>query len=612
MRIELRNPYLSIKSLNSVKLPDFTMLIGRNGVGKTHLLQAIGNGNIAVSDIPNSEMALYNLDTFRPQDSKPSSWAESLLAEQASEKYLPQGSKTAHALTAKEIFETVVSEFGLTDGSGDRRVFESRLRDGAANSWRFRKLPADEISEAISSYSQRIQAEVFTPLSGTGRHSNDNTSGPLVMLAMRLNRKLPHEISRVDILRAANFEGDIIENNLSNVFTRYKVEQFSWAHTVGEDSQKSMQSLMERYRKENIPPWETLRGVLAKMHEAAGDAELFNFDFSDPEKDRIAFSNHREYSFETQMTNRTTGEIYPATSLSSGEKIIMTLFLAAFNQSIGRRLPKLVLLDEVDVVLHPSMISALIAGLKYQFVEKGTRIIMATHSLTTVAMLEEGEIFRVSRKGSKVDVSPVTKSEAIADLSEGIATIDTGLRIAAYSTKPITVLTEGNNAIHLKKWANLFFPNEVDVFDGLPDQTGASQLKTYGRLLARMTSNSHFLIIWDCDAKGTAKALAGELCETANVSAFVFEQRPNEIAPKGIENLYDEEYLKQFAIRSTEYATDKEISVSFASRKKTEFAQYISDQGTCRHFRHFGGLKSVVSGILEKTKHSRQDPQNTR
>lgn len=611
MRIEIQRPFLSIKKLNSVSLPDFTMLIGRNGVGKTHLLEAIKYGQVTVSSIPKSEIALYNLDSFQPQDSPRSSWEESSVAEYAAEKYLSNGRKSAPAELAKDIFEEIISNFNLTDGSDDRDVFEDVLRNAALNLWQFGNSVPENISDALSSFAQRIHSEILGPLSTTNRQeerARDNEATSLIHQAMTSSRKLPHEITRVDILRAANLEGNIIENTLSKLFTRYKVEQFSWAHSEGESNQESLHALMERYRRENVPPWVILRENLARMHEAAGNPELFNFDFSDPEEDRINFANHTRYSFETNLTNRSTGDVYSVTKLSSGEKILMTLFLAAFNQSIGRRQPKLVLLDEIDVVLHPSMISALIVGLKKQFVENGTRVIMATHSLTTVAMLEEGEIYRVSRMGNSVDVSPITKSAAIFDLSEGIATIDTGLRIAGHDAKPITILTEGDNALHLKRWASLFFPDDVDVFDRLPDKTGASQLKSYGRLLAHMDTNSHFLIVLDCDAQKTAVELADELPATANVTAFAFEHRENSIASKGIENNYDEQFLEHYAIRSTEYATDKEISLSFASGKKLEFARFILENGNHEHFKHFDELQMVVNGILHERRHIREDP----
>ena len=201
-----------------------------------------------------------------------------------------------------------------------------------------------------------------------------------------------------------------------------------------------------------------MRESLDRLRDASDDPNLFNFEFSDPEPDKILFTNHLQYTFTSKFTNRATGESYPLKNLSSGEKILMSLCMASFNLTMGRYQPSLILLDELDAVLHPSMISGLITGLKELFFNNGTRVLMATHSVTTVSLLEEGEIFRIARCGRKVDVKPVLKSEAVTELSEGLATIDTGLRIVASDgVAPITILTEGKNTLHLKKWVSLFF-----------------------------------------------------------------------------------------------------------------------------------------------------------
>ena len=602
IRIKFQQPYLSIKNLNEIDLPDFTMLIGRNGVGKTHLLQAIQQGHVSVAGISHSEMAMYDLRSFRPPDSQPANWESSFFPAQAAEKYFTQGSNLAPVKVAEEIFKQIINDFGLIEGSDDRRQFEEELRSAIVGMQEFRIFPPVKSSDALSTYSEQIQSKVINPLEESNRRDRNKKNDPvyLVNVAMKLNGKFPHELCRDDILSAANFEGAFIANTLNEVFTRYKIDQFLWAHTEGEKGPLSFRDLMSQYRNENIPPWETLRENLDQMREASGDLELFNFEFSDPEKDRISITDYPQYSFETKMTNRATGDSYSVTNLSSGEKILMSLFLAAFNQSIGRRQPKLLLLDEVDVVLHPSMISALITGLKNLFVKNGTRVIMATHSVTTVSLLEEGEIYRVFRKDDTVDVSPVTKSEAVSELSEGIATIETGLRIVS-SVAPITILTEGNNTLHLKKWASLFYPEEVEVFDALPGRTGATQLKTYGELLAHMETSSHFLIVWDCDAKITAQKLAGELPETANATAFAFKERENTIASKGIENKYDEEVLEPFANQIIR-PMGRGVQYSFGNEEKTEFAKFISLNGTAEHFQHFDDLKLVVKKILEQLK----------
>ena len=225
------------------------------------------------------------------------------------------------------------------------------------------------------------------------------------------------------------------------------------------------------------------------------------------------------------MTNQTTDAWYDLDSLSSGEKVLMALCLSSFNRYLGRRQPKLLLLDELDAVLHPSMVAALVTTLKSLFVPQGTKVIMTSHSAMTVAALDEADIFQAIRKHRQVTVSRTTKWKAINELSEGLATVDAGLKIAAYDEAKVTILTEGNNTFHIRKWVELNFPQDVHVFDELAEHRNASQLLGYGRLLGKMNTNTHFVIVWDCDAARDAETLRQELPVGAKVTPFAFRRR---------------------------------------------------------------------------------------
>ena len=335
------------------------------------------------------------------------------------------------------------------------------------------------------------------------------------------------------------------------------------------------------------------------MRDAAGDDGLFNFDFSDPDGYELHMGNYEQFSFKAEMTNRTTGAQYELDSLSSGERVLMALCLASFNQYLGRRLPKLLLLDELDAVLHPSMIEALVRTLKTLFVAQGTKVLMTSLSAMTVAALNEADIFRVVRTGGSVKVSPTTKSEAINELSEGLATVDVGLRIAAYDEAKVTILTEGHNAKHLKRWVKLNFPEDVRVFEGIEQHSNDDQLLAYGRLLARMNTNTHFVVVWDCDAAGKAETLRSELPKGAKITAYAFAKRlDNAIAPRGIENNYDESILESYSI-TTKRSDGTLVGRGFQNNRKTEFATHVLQFGTSRYFTNFQDLRDIVSRILE-------------
>ena len=609
MHVKLNQPIPSIKEMGEFDLPDFAVLIGRNGVGKTQLLRAIVGGGAKVSGLSSSHIEMYDIDTFRPDDGEKGGWGNSSLFHDTVEAYLSAKSGLPLVEVAGRIFNETLQSWGLNDDANKRLNFEQAAHNvilSGGEYGAFERLGGDE---AVTAYFKSITIEVLSKIqsanrgSGSTRQQSDsfkNAQVRLICHAMWLSHKLPHEVTREDILRASHFEGKTIGNQLSEIFARYKLEQYAWAHTESEKGEKTVHGLMSEYCNAYRPPWEILGESLDQMREASDDPELFNFEFSNPEQNKLSFGSHQQYSFSTKFTNRTTGDSYSVTELSSGEKIIVCLCLSAFNREIGQRKPGLILLDELDAVLHPSMISALLAGLKNQFVNKGTRVIMATHSVTTVSLLDEGEIFKMIRSGSRVDVRRVTKADAVDDLSEGLATIDAGLRIATSdSTTPITILTEGNNALHLEKWASLYFPNDVKVFDKLRHRTGKDNLIAYGRFLAKVDTNSHFLIVWDCDAAGEASKARQEIGDSKNVTAFAFAKRNNQLAPKGIENQYDEEYFDGYTTRSVSESTG-EIYRSMSDKDKNVFAKHVLSKGTKDFFNHFGELENVVRKILKE------------
>ena len=418
---------------------------------------------------------------------------------------------------------------------------------------------------------------------------------------MRKAGRLPHELTPTDVDGALYYDDNLLSNRLSEVFSRYKLAQYTWAHKqIQTNSDTPYCELMQKYQENLRPPWRIMREVLAEMRDAAGDYALFNFDFTDPEDQELNMDNYEFYTFTADMTNRTTGATYDLSNLSSGEKVLMALCMVSFNQFVGRRPPQLLLLDEIDAVLHPSMVKALIRTLKTVFISKGTPVLMTSHSPMTVAILDDKEVFRVNRNGGEVDIAPVAKSDAISELSEGLATADMGLRIAEHEGSKITILTEGHNTKHLEKWAEVreYSPNDVRVFEGIEGRSGCKQLVTYGRLLAKMKLNTHFVIVFDCDAESSASSLRRELSCDSGITPFVFERRvENQIARNGIENNYDESRLEPYTNKTT--GPDGELlRYELDSRQKSRFANDIWEKGTRADFRHFGGLSDVVDRIL--------------
>ncbi len=610
MKIELQEPYKSIATLITEELPDFATLIGRNGAGKTQLLSALNDGMAIVPGIGADEIELYDMVSFQPPNTNSANRNANQFAQSTADAYLlsPPGGQPPIE-TAEAIFNESASDIERDAGLEARDDFERKLREEVRH---LRDFAVFARNSQESPYKQNLYGQVFVPLIPEEIRRQDRRGlnqpagfggnpAALLSVAMKLSGKLPHELTSEDIMRASHYEGRTLANSLSEVFVTYKVGQFTWAHKRIETERIGFDELIAEYRTKYPSPWETLREILSAMREAAGDDGLFDFDFSDPDDYELHMGNYERFSFKTEMTNRTTGAQYELGSLSSGEKVLMALCLASFNQYLGRRPPKLLLLDELDAVLHPSMVSALVRTLKTLFVPKGTKVLMTSHSPMTVAALEEVDIFRVARTGNHIEVSHTTKAEAINELSEGLAAVDVGLKIAAYDEARVTILTEGHNVKHLKKWAELHFPNDVRVFEGLEHYTSDHQLFLYGQLLGKVNTNTHFVVVWDCDASDKAEALQQELPPTAKVTPFAFAQRPNNtIARKGIENMYDEAILEPYSTTTTG-SDGTLLSRGFQNNRKTEFANHVLKHGTLQYFTHFQDLRATISETLKSS-----------
>ena len=608
MRIDLKQPHKSIAALTTEELPDFSVLIGRNGAGKTQLLAAIKGGQAAIHSIGVDEIELYDMNSFRSPNNRGAGRDVNRFAKATADAYLLRRLGDRPPIeTAAIIFGRCADEIERDSGIEGRNAFVRKLKD------EIQALPEFTVFAArgrASPYKNALYEQVVAPLvpeanknraqrqSNAQKNSFNNNQAALLCAAMKLASKLPHELTYDDIVRASHYEGGTLSNSVSAVFAAYRVDQFIWAHRRIETEQISYSDLIAEYRAKYPPPWESLREILSAMRAAAVDDEVFNFDFSDPDDYELHMGNYEGFSFKAEMTNRTTGTQYDLDSLSSGERVLMALCLASFNQYLGRRRPKLLLLDELDAVLHPSMVAALVTTLKSLFVSHGTKVLMTSHSAMTVAALDEAEIFRVARTQGRVTVSRATKSEAINELSEGLATVDAGLRIAAYDEAKVTILTEGNNASHIKRWVQLNFSQDVHVFDELAQHRSASQLLAYGRLLGRMNTNTHFVIVWDCDAADKAATLRGELPSAAKVTAFAFKRRAdNTIARNGIENNYDERVLEPFSISKVD-SDGTLLAREFPKNRKTDFAKHVVLHCTAQDFTHFEELRAVVSAIL--------------
>lgn len=119
------------------------------------------------------------------------------------------------------------------------------------------------------------------------------------------------------------------------------------------------------------------------------------------------------------------GHTVTVEQLSSGERTVVGLASALYAGRNGAYLPRLLLLDEPDAHLHPALTAQVFAALNDVLVRGlGVRIILATHSPSTVALAPDGAVF-VMEDGV---VRPIDKWAAVSTLTAGIVTVGPNTR----------------------------------------------------------------------------------------------------------------------------------------------------------------------------------------
>ena len=111
MKIELKEPHKSIQTLTTDELPDFAVLIGRNGAGKTQLLEALNEGWAVVPGVTPDETELYDMGSFRSPNGGGANRQANGFARSTVEAYLlsPSGGQPL-IQTAADIFNQVAGD----------------------------------------------------------------------------------------------------------------------------------------------------------------------------------------------------------------------------------------------------------------------------------------------------------------------------------------------------------------------------------------------------------------------------------------------------------------------------------------------------------------------
>ena len=209
-------------------------------------------------------------------------------------------------------------------------------------------------------------------------------------------------------------QSDIFQQQFGRIFVQYRDtklfnEMAAWRKETGRSIEHC---LTEAEFRANYgePPWDFVNRVIKR----AG----LDFYVSHPLDDRPG-------PFHPTLHKLGSDAQINYGELSSGEKILMSLAICVYHASdtkIMPVLPKLMLFDEIDATLHPSMSRSLLETIAETLVDRlSVGVIMTTHSPSTVALAPEEAVF-VMLSGSK-GLSKTAKAQALNILTEGVPTL---------------------------------------------------------------------------------------------------------------------------------------------------------------------------------------------
>lgn len=538
MNIVFREKHKSIEEFDSVVLPDFTLLIGVNGAGKSHFLEAIRDIKISFSDKRLNNILYFNNDSFTISES----WNSTYEDYETSHTMVP-------ALWGR-------LEIWLRDSKNKLQIIDDKIREIIWN----RNFPySNPISE-----DHEIQIQKIKELICSAEYI-DNCED-----AVFSTWKYITDFTKEDFVKY-NKLTFWLQINISDIFGNYKVEQLrrqSWGMDI----------------ESEIAPWEVINMLFEQMK--------MSHRITYPQFSSGDIFAKAPPPFQAKLMIWTTEINFK--ELSSWEKTLLGIVLSFFQENYIS-FPKIILLDEVDAFLNPKMIEELVKVINTVFLPKGCKVIMTTHSPTTCALVNDIHIYEMLPWIQKEKIRKINKVDAIKNLSDGIMTLEEWLKIFDEACKKkLTIFSEGKNVWHISHALKKMGTNleEVEIYEYEKNHAGwmgSSSIFWLFEMFKRFTLKNHVLFIWDCDNKEQVVKMQS----TDNVHKYCFSKNEdNKLVKKGIENLYPQELTQVFLeTNKSEYLMED---------LKAPFEDYIKTLDGKEVFNNYKDLEDKIQEILMK------------
>lgn len=571
MKLAFKRNHLSIShgnfDLGDIALPDFVVLTGVNGSGKSHLLEAIENGSVAMVGDGNQKIVRFDYRDFFLENESAYN-ARQIIEERGNAWNFLQSNVRGQA----EAFRNQL-------GTDYARLVEISNASGRA----FLSLGDGEIVDvALLSRYRQYQRDI-TNFFKEPRFKNNQQMQSVVSVAEKVSQSVDDldQDEFNEYFQPYHLKKDFLPNQLGKViwdyFLRYRSNEVNEFMNTKYGKHYPVMTGQEFEKRHGGKPWDVINRILGRFNSV-------DYHMPSPE-------GHDYFGdYQVRLQHKGGGFEIDFAALSSGEKVLMALIAAIYKLSTDRQFPDVLLLDEIDASLHPSMMKNVLETIDEIFLGRGTKVILVTHSPTTVALAPDESVY-VMNKGGIPRVEKKSKNEALRILTEGFATLDEGLRIFdEISRQNLSIISEGNNVEYLKKALELHAITDVEVICGVKSRTGKEQLNTLFDFLSRISHDKKkVMIIWDPDVTNTLQA-------TNNTIPYILPKNDsNTLIERGIENLFDPSLFTGFTAKSRDsYGVESE---HFDSNRKKDFMNFVLGRSNLDDFKNFKPLVDEIKKL---------------
>ena len=565
MKVKFNQKYKSIINFNETDIKDFSIFLGVNGSGKTHLLKASQEGSVFVDSIPKERISYFNFQTFLIKN----------------QKNVAPRNLDDEKLQAWNILNSQRQTFQNHDNQIKIIIGEKKYPYSV------------EVSEAQKGQYIQLKKNILEFINS--QTQNNPKIKKLLKTGIFESDKYASKITQVEFFKFANYNPDDYEllESLSEVFLDYQ-KKLTVAKLFKKDGGEGLRG--DKIKKlQEQSPWNFVNNMFTEF----GLPHTITY----PKFNAGDLINSQAVLFQVKLY--IDNEEIDFDDLSSGEKILCALAITVYQDNKSK-FPELLLLDEIDASLHPSMIQHLLDVIENIFIKNKCKVILATHSPTTVALAFEKSLFEV-QKGKKLKkINKISQADAINLLSEGIITFEKGLKIQKNidDTKKLQIITEGNNTEHIKKAIQTLDNNLLDqikIIEGSPDKRG-QQLKNAFDVMSSGDYIGRFLFVWDYDTTSKIE----DINETDSFKKFCFienltntKARDKDGKAIGIENLYCNSLFTDDMYSLKEISGSYGTTTSIKEFDKQKFLEKIKQETNNKTFTNFQPLITKVKEILD-------------